>query len=51
MELLATEFQGVLDQSCNSKIPVVFTHVVLTKTLGVFQAIDIQSHLSQQMDL
>ena len=49
--LLATEFQGFLDQSCTSKRPVLFTHVVLTKTLGVFQAIDIQSHLSQQMDL
>ena len=33
--ILNVEWQGVLDRSWNSKGPLVFAHIVLTKTLGV----------------
>ena len=36
--ILAAEWWGVLNRSWNSEIPPVFSHVVLTKTLGVCKA-------------
>ena len=36
--ILAAEWQGVLNRSWNSEIPLVFAHVVLTKTLGICRA-------------
>ena len=37
-EILAEEWRGVFNRSWNSKRPLVFAHVVLTKTLGVCRA-------------
>ena len=36
--ILTAECQGVLGRSWNSKIPLVFAHVVITKILGVRRA-------------
>ena len=36
--ILATKWRGVISRSWNSKRPLVFAHVVLTKTLGVRRA-------------
>ena len=51
MAILAVEWQGVIDQSWNSRRPLVFAHVVLTKTLGVRRAWDIRVQINRQMDL
>ena len=48
---MAAEWRGVLILSWNSKIPLVFTHVVLTKTLGVRRSRDIQASITRRMDL
>ena len=37
-EILAAEWRGILARSWNSERPLVFAHVVLTKTLGVRRA-------------
>ena len=45
------EWQGVLGSSCNSKRPLVFAHIVLTKTLGVGRAKEIQARITRRMGL
>ena len=42
---------GVLGRSWNSKRPLVFSHVVLTKTLGVCRSKEIQARITRQMNL
>ena len=42
---------GVLARSWNSKRPLVFAHVVLTKTLGVRHAREMQARIMWRMDL
>ena len=49
--ILAAEWQGVLDRSCNSERPLVFDHVVLKKTLGVRRAREIRAWLTRRVDL
>ena len=49
--LLAVEWQGVLGTSWNSEKTLVFAHVVLTKTLGVCRAKEIQAWITRRMDL
>ena len=51
MAILAAEWQGVLGRSWNYKRPLVFTHVVLTKTLGVRRAREIRVGITRRMDL
>ena len=51
MEILAAEWRGVLGSSWNSKRPLVFAHVVLTKTFGARRAQDIQANITRRMDL
>ena len=51
MAILVMEWQGVIDQSWNSKRPLVFAHVVLTKTLGVCRARETRAHITRQMYL
>ena len=48
---MAAEWRGVLRRSWNSERPLFFTHVVLTKTLGVRQAREIQARIMRRMDL
>ena len=50
-EILAAEWRGVLSRSWNSKRPLVFAHVVLTKTLGVRLAHEIRARITRRMDL
>ena len=49
--ILAAEWRGVLSQSCNSEIPLVFAHVVLTKTLEIRRAREIRARITRRMDL
>ena len=42
---------GVLNRTWNSERPLVFAHVVLTKTLGVCRAREIQASIMRRMDL
>ena len=49
--ILAAEWRGVLARSWNSKRPVVFAHIVLTKTLGVHQTREIRACITRYMDL
>ena len=42
---------GFLSRSWNSKRPLVFAHVVLTKTLGVRRARNIRARITRSMDL
>ena len=42
MTIMAVEWQGVLNRSWNSERPLVFDHVVLIKTLGVYRERDIR---------
>ena len=49
--ILTAEWQGVLGRSWNSERPLVFAHVVLTKTLGVRRARDIRARITRRMDL
>ena len=49
--ILAVEWQGVNDRSWNSKKPLVFAHVVLTKTLGVRRDREIQVRITRRIDL
>ena len=48
---LAAEWQGVLGRSWNSDIPLVFAHIVLTKTLGVHRAKEVWARITRRMDL
>ena len=49
--ILAAEWWGVLNRSWNSEIPLVFAHVVLTKTLGVRRAREIRARITRRIDL
>ena len=51
MAILTAEWRGVLERSWNSKIPLFFAHVVITKTLGVCQAREIRARITRCMDL
>ena len=49
--ILAEELQGLLRSSWNSERPLVFTHVVLTNTLGVRRAKEIRAWITRRMEL
>ena len=49
--ILAAEWRGVLNRSWNSERPLVFAHVVLTKTLGIRRAREIRARITRRMDL
>ena len=49
--ILSVEWQGVLDRSWNSERPLIFAHVVLTKTLGVYRSREIRQRIIRSMDL
>ena len=51
MAILAAEWRGVLGRSWNSNIPLVFAQIVLTKTLGIHRAQEIQAQITQCLDL
>ena len=51
MVILAVEWWLVLERSWNSKKPLVFAHVILSKTLGVHRYMEIWVRLTQMMDL
>ena len=50
-EILAAEWQEVIGRSWNSNRPLVFYHVVLTKTLGVRRSQEIRAKIMWRMDL
>ena len=49
--VLAVERWGVIDWKLNSERPLIFTHVVLTRTLGSRKARDIRSRIDHQLVL
>ena len=49
--ILAADWRGVLGRSWKSKTPLVFAHIVLTKTLGVCQDREIWARITRRMDL
>ena len=49
--ILAAEWRRVLGRSWNSKRPLIFVHVILTKTLVIHRAKEIQAKIFKQMDL
>ena len=51
MKILTAECQGVLYSIWNSNRPPVFSHIVLTKTLGVRRAREIREQIARCMDL
>ena len=51
MAILAAEWQGVLRRTWNSKSPLIFAHVVLTKTLSVRREKEIRAQITRRMDL
>ena len=50
-EILAAEWQGVIGRSWNSERHLVFSYVVLTKTLGILRAREIRHRITRRMDL
>ena len=51
MTMLAVQWRGVLSRSWNYERPLVFAQVVLTKTLGVCRAREIQAWITRQIDI
>ena len=49
--VLATEWRGVLGRKWNSERPLVFAHVVLTKTLDACKAREIRARIDRRLDL
>ena len=49
--ILAAEWRGVISRSWNSERPLVFAHVVLTKTLGICRDREIRARITRRMDL
>ena len=49
--ILAVEWQGVIDRNWKSDRPLVFAHVILTKTLGIHRAREIRARITRRMDL
>ena len=45
------EWRGVLGISWNSERTLVFSHIILTKMLGVRRAKEIQARITRRMDL
>ena len=48
---MAAEWRGVLNRSWNYERPLVFAHVVLTKTLGIRRAREIRARITRRMGL
>ena len=51
MVIMAAELRGVLGRILNYERPLFCSHIILTKTLGVRQAREIESQISMRMDL
>ena len=51
MAIQSLEWQGIIDRSWNLEIPLVFAHIVLTKTLVVCRAKEIRARITRWMDL
>ena len=51
MEILAADWRGVISRSWNSERPLIFAHVILTKTLGVRRDREIRAWITRCMDL
>ena len=51
MTILAAEWRGAIGRKWNYERPLVFAHVVLTKTMGVCRAIEIRARIRRRMDL
>ena len=49
--ILVAEWREVISRSWNSERPLVFAHVVLTKTLGVHRAREIRARITRCMDI
>ena len=49
--ILAAEWWVLLGRSWNSERPLVFSHVVIIKVLGIRRAKDIRSRITSRMDL
>ena len=49
--IMATESRGGINRGCNSERLLVFAHILLTKTLGVHRAREVNSRISKRMDL
>ena len=49
--LIAAEWQVVFDWKWNFKIPLLFSHVVLTRTISSFKAREIQERIYRRLDL
>ena len=49
--ILAAEWWGILGRSCNSKSPLVFPHVILTKNLGIRRTKDICANITRGVEL
>ena len=48
--IMGVGWQGLIEGSWNSKRLLVFTHVILTKTLGVRRENDIRARITMRMD-
>ena len=51
MATLEAELRGFINRSWNYKRTLLFANVVLTNTLGIYQARDIRATLTQRIDL
>ena len=49
--VMAAEWKGVLDQKRKPKIPLVFAHMVMKRTLRACKAREIQARIDRQLDL
>ena len=49
--ILAAEWRGILGRSYDSKSPLVFSHVFLTKHLGFRRSKEIRARINRRMDL
>ena len=49
--ILTAEWRGIISLSWNSERPLVFAHVVLTKTLGVHRSWEIWARITKRMEL
>ena len=50
-DILAVEWQGLIERSWNSERPLFFAHVVLTKTFGIHRAGEIRAWITRRIDL
>ena len=49
--ILYVEWQGVIDRSWNFEKPLVFSHIFLTKMLGICRSWEIRVRITRRMDL